>query len=202
MKAREHRQLYTAIQRIVPDLVVHKEMAIVEPRNRILRGVAIENSSSSDQCYVWMFVQPLFEPPPFQLAFGLGERLRHGSALWRVSDADELAHKVATEGVTFWSPASTPEGLASWSFLDGSVYEYAMRAKALALIACRAWRPAVEELTRALGLLAGGQGWRADMAQKLDALKTFVERDPEGAHAQLAQWEAENVRTLGLDKVR
>ena len=63
MKPGNRRKLISDVRRRVPELVDDGRMAIVEPRNRILRGTYLEDSSDPARCYVWAFVQPLFEPP-------------------------------------------------------------------------------------------------------------------------------------------
>jgi hypothetical protein len=198
MKAAEKKKVITKICSVVPNLANYGHMAIEEPRNRILRGIFLEDSSDKRKCYAWKFVKPLFEPPPFVMSFTLGERLGSGTRTWTIDDSSELAEIAAQEGVGFWAPASTPASLAAWPYLISKTSPYAIRVRALALILCRNWSGAIEELRRIVQKLSGGTGWTAQMNDHTQALIGLVEDDPEAAYLELSHWEEENARQLRL----
>ena len=197
MKRAEQRKLIAHILRQVPQLADHGRMAIVEPRNRILRGVYLEDSSDPGQCYAWAFVQPLFEPPPFIVSFYLGRRLGGSTRTWAVADGAELAAIVSNDGPAFWAAASTPDGLATWSYASEKADPYVMRARALALIACRKWTEAAEALSRLCRQL-GSTGWMAEMRKQCESLRVLVETKPDAAFDELRRWEDANTRQLRL----
>jgi len=125
-------------------------------------------------------------------------RLDGPSRTWTPTDGAELGVIVAKAGPAFWLPASTPECLATWSYAREKADPYAMRARALALIACRRWPQAVEGLSRLGRELTGETRWMVKMHQQSESLRVLVERKPEAALDELRRWENKNTRELGL----
>lgn len=198
MKAAERRKLLAYVRGSLPQLATYSRMAIEEPPNRILRGIYLEDSSDSMRSYAWMFVQPLFEPPPFVVSFYLGQRLGGPNRTWTISDGVELATKASKEGPAFWGPASSPAGLANWSYIRENADPYAMRARAFALIACHEWSEASRVLEGLRQNLKGGVGWMAKMLEQCESVNSLIARRPDEAAAMLRHWEAENIRQLRL----
>lgn len=198
MKPGQRRKLIAAIRRRVPRLTDHGRLAIEEPRNRILRGVYLEDSSDSARCYAWVFVQALFEPAPLTISFNKGRRLGGPSRTWSVGDGATLADIVLKEGPAFWDAASNPAQLATWPSLVEDQDPYAIRTRALALIACRRWAEAADELGRLGRQLSSGTGWMGEMREWSESLRRVVGEEPEVAFNQLLRWEEENVRQLHL----
>lgn len=198
MKKTDKRKLLAHIERAVPGLSGHGNMAIVLPHNGILRGIFLADSIDRSVCYAESFVQPLFEPPPFILSFNVGERLGGPSRTWSLDEGPELAALAARDGPPFWRHSSSAEELATWLSTITPPDLYVLRARGLALIVAEQYSEAVRALDNVCAEIGSATGWAAEMRQQCESLRALVEENPSVALETLRKWEQENVRALRL----
>jgi hypothetical protein len=195
MKAAERRRVARTIRSAVPNLHEKGRLLAATPRGMILRGIYIEDSSDPARVYVWAFVQPLYSPAS-TVVFDFGKRLGGPSKTWSTGDADALTVMVRDEGVPFFTPVSSPEALASWSFLDGRSDPYAREAKAYSLVASGRFSDGAQALRELAGSLPGETAWMIEMQKRAEHLASLAETDTTAAHELLATWESETVSAL------
>ncbi len=202
MKAADKKRIARAIRSVVPGLYEKRNLLIATPRGRVLRGVILEGSSDPHGVYLSAFVQPLYVPAT-SVVLSLGDRLGGGCKTWSVNEAEVAATLVRDEAVPFFGPISSPEALASWSYLDGRPDEYGQEAKAYSLIAAERYIEGIRILRVLADSLRDEEDirWVIETRERAEQLAALAESNPPAAQQLLAQWEAETVSALRLQDV-
>src|SRR5919106_867185 len=195
MKPAERRRVASTVRALLPELHEKGRLLAATPRGRILRGIYLEDSADPASIYVWAFVQPLYVPSE-TLFFSLGKRLGGGSMTWDVSDPDAIAVVARDQGVPFFEPVTAPEALVRWSYLDGRSDAAALQARAYSLIASGQFGQGVESLRKLASTLSVGPPWMMELRQQAEGLADLAAKDPDGAQALLAKWEAQTASAL------
>ncbi|WP_428264121.1 hypothetical protein [Haliangium sp.] len=203
MKHTDKRRIARAIRNAVPGLYEKGNLLAATPRGRVLRGIYLEGSSADPHgVYLSMFVQPLYVPAT-TIALSLGDRLGGGCKTWSADEAEAAAAIVREQGVPFFGPMTSPEDLASWSYLDDRPDEYGQEAKAYSLIAAERYIEGIRALRKLADSLRDDQDipWVIKTRDRAEQLAALAESNPPAAHQLLAQWEAETVAALRLQDV-
>ena len=198
MKPAERKRIARAIRALVPELHEKGRLLAATPRDRILRGIYLEDSSDSTRFYAWAFVQPLYAPSS-TVTFNLGKRLGGSSRTWSVSELDRISAAVQNEGLPFFGPVSSPEALVNWSFLEGRSEPYALEARAYSLVASGRFDEGANALRKFADALTDGAPWVIDIRQRAERLANLAETDPREAHEILNKWEKETAAALRVE---
>ena len=197
MTKHDKNALIAAVRSVAPTMTAYPNMAVLEPRGRMLRAVYLEDARDPRACYVWAFVQPLFEEPPFVVAFNAGFRLGGPSRTFTLADTTELAACIRESALPYLDHAATLERYCAWEVVATSRDPYILRDRALALTACRRYQEAVEVFDRICALEASPD-WMLELQRSAAELRGLVQRTPDAAHELLDAWENANIAALGL----
>jgi hypothetical protein len=208
MKNKDFAGLGKQLARDLPEFSVKGPMVFVRPIEHNLRRLYFEGSSfDAKSFYVWIFFLPLCVPTK-QVIFNLGKRLRKsdGGDRWS-SDAPNLAAQLSVavkrEALPFLASIASSQDTAELAAeFAGTGDPYALQAVAYSLARCGDIGRAKSELQRLVGMLDIKIPWQREIAERAERLRTILTVSPVDAQHQLAAWETETVRNLGLEKFR
>lgn len=201
MKAAARKKITQIVCSEFQDFVELGRLLYMTPVEHVLRGIYLEDSSNSNACYIWVFVQPLYVPSS-TVNFNFGKRLGGGSKAWGVADAMQaLVGVLSDEGVPFIRHLSCPEAVANWGFLDTLADPYAMEAKAYSLLASGRIAEGVHALrvlSVSLSRVTPSVPWVLEMKDRAELLAKITETEVVKVRGLLSRWEAETVAQLRL----
>jgi hypothetical protein len=201
MKKQDRRRLAQAICKRVPGLRQLDDLLVLGSVSRLLRGFYLENSSRPAECYVWVFVLPLYVPGD-RVSFNLGQRVGGGSRTWGLEDMDTLAAAVSDASHSFLGGVNSPGDIVTWGFVQDRSSPAALEAVAYSLIAAGQIERGVSALRDfATALATDGRDWVVRMRLRAEELADAADNDPAAAAALLSRWEDETTHSLGLHKL-
>jgi hypothetical protein len=117
---------------------------------------------------------------------------------------EELLFSVRADGVPFLKDAETPERFieVAQMLAENSKSPYAQQAAAYILAQIGNTRGAIRAIDQLMKLLITGAAWEGEIAVRAEKLRSLLLSDPVAAKSQLAEWEAESMRNLGLTETK
>jgi len=205
------REFVALEKRLLPNLsnfVIKGRLMFIAPIARALRGFHFDPSAFSKQAfYVDMFFMPLCVPTK-HVHFTFGHRVKSG---WSADDPN-LETKLTLamqEEVPFLAGLNTAIDVArALEPLTKTHNPHCHEAFAYTLLQAGEMPAALHALDTLLALIDSVKRANPDVTWELEiAARALLIRDklldkPEDAHQQLAAWEAETVRKLGLQEFR
>jgi hypothetical protein len=187
-----------------PGFTIKESTMLLTPQGEILRGIDFDPSGfDKKEFYVHVFVLPLYVPAK-DLYFNYGKRIKRpdGRERW---DSDE-------PDLVPWLTASLQRQAIPYLSSTKSVVEFIELAKslpsgnphtslAIAFSLARANRvaEAIEALNQFPSQLDLNVGWQVELGKQAKTLRSKLVESPAEAQRQLAAWEIETVRNLGLE---
>ena len=206
MTHKEFAQLGKGLLPGLPGFAVKGPLVFRSPVGHTLQALDFDRSADARHFYLHVFFLPLCVPRK-HVSFGFGKRIR-GTG-WNVDIPDleaALASAVQTEAVPFLSGLDTPKDVAeTMKRLKGESSKdlYVHEAIAYMLALAGESAAAVGWLDRLLSLPTAELGpWVRDIETRARLIRAKLVENPAKALDQLALWEMESVRNLGLEKFR
>jgi hypothetical protein len=199
----DFERIVKRLQPSLPGMVAKPPFLFCIPLRGVLRGLCFERSSSPRAFYVWVFALPLCVPTKY-VNFSLGKRIGvNNRGDWSIDNpnlSEELLLSIRDEAIPFLNSAEPPEKIITLAqmFAKNSKSPYPQQAAAYMLAQTGNYQAAIEAIDRLIKLLVTGAPWEAEIAARADMLKSLLSGDPTAAKEQLAEWETETVRNLGL----
>lgn len=187
------------LQEALPGTRLCKDVLVLAPMERILRGFTFERTIEKGRYYFWYVVIPLYTPLDF---FALdGSKRFHDPVYLRAENVDEVSrhlHRIIMDGhLELLRNVCTPKDfLAYGKASDGTVYIYeALTHYVLGNVSrCRnTFRKRAEELRLA----------DSKTTAIRELIRFFDELDsrPESAARRIKRWERASIETFGLADV-
>ncbi len=202
------KQFETLCKTLLPHLrgfACNGWLLYAQPIGHVLRGFCCDDSGFDPQKFtVTVFFLPLYVPTK-HLHFNMGHRLKDARGCdmwWNLSDPrlrDELLACIQRDGLPFLEYVTQACDVATAIHrlgADSDPYRLEAIAYSLAMTDdVAAAQQALERLTKALDR---GISWQAEMMERATQLARKLSTDPQEAKHQLAEWEEETVKNLGL----
>lgn len=199
-------------KRLLPKLenfTINGPLLFIVPIGHTLRGFHFEGSSfDKHSFYVDAFFMPLYVPSQ-HVHFTFGHRVRDGGGdRWNTERAAfEAALEAAVQKeVPFLASLNTALDVATaLKPLARRSNPHCHEAFAYALVQAGEIRAALDAIDTLLRLVESLKRvnpkltWELEIAERAQLLKTKLTTNPKDASAQLAAWESETIRNLGLD---
>ena len=208
MRYRDFEALGKGLLPYLPGFVAKGPLTFASPIGLALRGLCFEGSSfDASSFYVWVFFMPLCVPSE-TLYFNFGKRLRRDGIDGWSGDAPDikvaLAKAVQEQAVPFFNLLDTPTKVAN--VLRGDVAEsptlHTRQAYAYVLARIGDTAAALEVLDQLQKSVDPSVPWQFKMKERAALLREKILEGPEATSAQLAMWETETIKNLGLEKYR
>jgi hypothetical protein len=194
------------VSKAIPGFAIKKTLMIMPPVERLVRGINFDRSAYDEMSFsVTAFVMPLCVPAK-HFGFTFGEAIRHsgGGDRWSTDLPNletQLVAALKRQAMPFLSKGETLGGFIEIAkaapqtgrTLEGLGYAVARSGDA---------KQAIEILNRLVPMLNLNSAWQRELVSQVQALSTKLAEHPEEAREQLAQWEEETVRNLGLEEFR
>jgi hypothetical protein len=192
------------ISELLPGFGIKMTSMFVVPVEQIIRGINFDRSAYDDISFsITAFVMPLFVPAK-HFGFTFGQRIRHqaGGDRWSTDRPDleiELVAALKQQALPFLSKGETLEGFVE---IARSGSQTGRTLEGLGYALARAGKPgeALDVFDRLLPMLDLNIAWQRELADQVRALSAKLTGNPAEAQGQLAQWEQETVRNLGLEE--
>ncbi len=206
MRFKDFEALGKGLLPYLPGFVAKGPLTFACPICVTLRGLCFEGSSfDASSFYVWVFFMPLCVPSD-RLYFNFGKRLRRDGIDGWSGDAPDikvaLAKAVQEQAVPFLNLLDTPTKVAN--VLRGDVAEsptlHTRQAYAYVLARIGDTAAALEVLDQLQKSVDPSVPWQLKMKERADLLREKILEGPEATSAQLAMWETETIKNLGLEK--
>ena len=211
-------------RQLLPDLpgfAVKGYLLLLRPLDHTLRGICFNGSIDPRSFYVEVFIQPLFVPSR-HISLNIGWWLRRVSGRsdsWGADDpnlVEELCMELKREALPFLSRIQTPRDVADAAgvvhptkgpglhqpIARASGDPITQQAIAFALARADEIEKGREALAPLIRTLHDKIPWRREMAERALSLQGMLLNDPAAARRQLDAWEAETVKSLGLEQFR
>ena len=176
------------------------------PVGRILQGVSFEGSSfDKTSFYVNVFAMPLCVPAD-HLFLNFGSRVRHvgGGDRWCITKPGvvaELTAMLKRNAIPFFSKT---ESLLDFAEVAKSFSGNPHTTKAIAFTLARAGKTsqAIELLSQLPNQVDFSIPWQREIGDLCMLLEAKLRQNPTDAQQQLAAWEVDTTRALGLELYR
>jgi hypothetical protein len=192
------------------NFTINGPLLFIVPLEHTLRGFHFEGSSfDKESFYVDAFFMPLYVPSQ-HVHFTFGHRVRDGGGdRW---STDKAAFEPALEAavqkeIPFLAGLNTPLDVANaLKPLAQRSNPHCHEAFAYALAKAGEIHAAVDAIDTLLKLVESLKRvnprltWEMEIAERAEFLKTKLTANPDDARAQLAAWESETIRNLGLTR--
>jgi hypothetical protein len=188
----------------LPKFVIKGRLLFIAPIERTLRGFHFDPSAfSKKDFYVAVFFMPLCVPMK-QVHFTFGHRVGPG---WSADDPGlkTILSSAMQKELPFLANLKTATDVAeALKPLTKGSNPHCHEALAYTLVQAGEIRAAVDAIDTLLRLVDSVKRvnpdvtWELQIAERAQSLKTKLMANPEEANAQLAAWESETVRNLGL----
>jgi hypothetical protein len=201
MNKRELAKVAKALVRDLPDCAAAGDLLLRTPLGPILRALCLERSGWEPRnFYVWVFFQPLCIPKT-HVFFNLGWRLGGGTHTWSCdtpAGLTSLCEAIRREALPFLDRIQSPRDAALTAKMQGPASAVTQRAIAFAFARGGDYSQAIRELDRPVPIGYPEPVAVQDPEAKL--LRELLMTDPAAAQRQLETWEAQTVRSLGLER--
>lgn len=197
MRVAHRRTLAAAISAACDGCMVFGRLVAVKPIEHVLRGFYIEDSTSVDRAYVWVFAQPLYRPAG-SVVLTLGERLGGGRKTWAVEEAEMLRDVCKKDGLPFLARHGTPESLVEALAGRGSDGPQLAEMRALSLLMCGRHRDGARELRAVAEGMDTRVPWMAEARRRMIELAGLAESEPRRAEEAMLAWEAMTAEAIGI----
>lgn len=197
-------------KRLLPKLAnftIKGPLLFIVPIGHTLRGFHFEGSSfDKESFYVDAFFMPLYVPSQ-HVHFTFGRRLRdRGGDRWSTGDVgfEAVLEAAVQKEVPFLAGLNTALDVANALKPLGS-NPHCHEAFAYTLAQAGEIRGAVDAIDTLLALVESLKRvnpkltWELEIAERAQSLKAKLTANPDAASAQLAAWESETIRNLGLE---
>jgi hypothetical protein len=191
----------------LPNFTIKGQLLFIVPLGHTLRGFHFDGSSvDKESFYVNAFFMPLCVPSE-HLHLTFGRRLREGGGdRWSAATPrfEAILEAAVQKELPFLAGLKTARDVANALTPPGS-NPHCHEALAYALAQTGETRTAVDAIDTLLGLINSKKRvtppltWELEIANRAQLLKTKLTDNPEDARAQLARWESETIRNLGLE---
>lgn len=186
-------------------------MMLIRPIEHTLRGFHFDGSSfDSKSFYVDAFFMPLYVPVK-QVHFTFGRRLRYrGGDRWNIQDfgLESKLESAMKNEVPFLSGLREPKNLVAALMpltvpnAAGYVNLHCYEALAYALEQADETDAAIKTLDRLMKNANPRVQWESDIVSRARLIRDKLIYDRGSVRKQLALWEEDTVRYLGLDNRR
>lgn len=206
MNTREFVAIGNRLLKALPGFTIKGPLMFLAPVTTLLRGISFEPSAFDDKSfYVDKFVMPLCVPTQ-HLYFLFGDRIRRhgGGDRWSAEMPnliDELELALKNQAVPFLMRAISLADFVAFAE-DYSGNPHTPKAVAFALARAGRVGEALKVIDDLVPRLDMQVEWQVEIADQLKDLKNMLVRSPSEAIRQLEAWEAESVRSLGLEEFR
>jgi hypothetical protein len=206
------KDLLTIEKRLLPHLPnfsIKGPLVFLQPLGDTLRGFHFESSAFSKRnFYVNVFFMPLYVPAK-HLHFTFGHRVG-ANERWTAEQADiDLALRVEMQKeIPFLASLKTPTDVArSLESLTkpnkaGYVNPRCYEALVYALVQAGKTSAAENAIDALLRCVNPTVAWESEVASRVRLLRNRLVEGLESAREQLAAWQAETIRNLGLEPFR
>jgi hypothetical protein len=184
------------LQGTLPETCLCKDVLVLAPMSRILRGFMFERTIEKGRYYFWYVVIPLYTPLEF---FGLNGSKRFDDYVLTVENLDEVAaqiHQIIVGGhLELLRSVRAPKDFLTYSKASGRVDIYeALTHYVLGNVSrCRnLLRKTVQEL----------RPYRSERASYGELIDFFdeIEERPRAAARRIKMWEEASIQRFGLAK--
>jgi len=207
MRNSEFKAIEKRLAAHLPGFRLKGRLMFLVPVESVLRGFYFEPSGfAKDRFYLEAFFQPLFVPAN-EITFLFGRRLGDNKR-WRSDEPDlesALLSSMKAEVPKLLrlnnaeTIASALEVFAKMNAV-GFVNPHCREAFAYALVKARE----IERANQVLGILINSIDttvtWQREIESRAIRIREMLLKQPQDAIEQLAAWEAETARTLGLEE--
>jgi hypothetical protein len=208
MNTRDFMKLEKHILQLFPGFTVKGRLFFIAHVEHTLRGFHFEPSAfAKKNFYVNVFFLPLYVPTE-HLHFTFGHRVGLNKR-WNADQTgleDTLASAMLKE-VPFLTSLKTAKDVANaLKPLTKGSNPHCYEAFAYALAQAGEFRAAVDAIDTLLRLIDSLKRanpevtWELEIAERAQSFKAKLVANPLDANAQLAAWESETVRNLGLER--
>jgi hypothetical protein len=203
------QRILKLLARELPGVILCKDMLVVSPTERIVRGFTLEGTSEKDRVYVWRVVAPLYRKASRAiLEYSKRIPLTGEDVFIRKGGYPEaaaaLSRMIVDEGhLSFLQTISTPQDFlrhADWIEVNSPHWQRFDHALTRFLVGDPEAQRSLRELDREIDALDAARQRNIRPLSKcvIDAL----DRGDDALHALLSQWTTENIETLALKPSR
>jgi hypothetical protein len=201
------KRIFRLIQHRLPGLILCKDILVVAPTERILRGFVLETTMERDRVYLWRVVSPLFRPRQ-TISLNYGNRIPPNEKIYVDRDnptqAVEEVFSLVSENLTFLRGIRTYSDFLRYvEWRVGSQNIIFNLDLALTYYRIGNVRQSVELIRRLYAdVLQMKNETREHLEPILTRLVNQIDANPLGLNPLLDEWNEAAIAALGLEKSR
>jgi hypothetical protein len=190
----------------LPGFRIRKTLMVLPPVDQVLRGVWFDQSGYDEISFsVTAFAMPLCVSTK-HLAFTFGERVRHqgDGDRWSIEMPElliDLCTALKQQALSFLSKGETLEGFIEIARLAPPTGR-TLEGLGYALARVGETGQAIDVFSQLIPMLNLDIAWQRDLADQVRAFTAKLIKQPREAQEQLAKWERETIRNLGMEEFR
>jgi hypothetical protein len=201
------QKLFGRIEKKVPDVVLCKDMLVVLPTQRILRGFLLETTIAKDMVYLWRVVTPLYRPMR-RVRLDYSNRIPKGERLFvnrdAIGESAQMFCEIIAGHIQFLRSVERPQDflrhISPWIRNPSINFRFDLALTYYLIGNVSEARQIILQLDAEIARLHRQTPYPVD--RSIQEAARLIRSDDLKLKTVLEQWENQNVETLGLQQSR